>query len=147
MNDRQKAFADEYILTLNGRESYKKAYKNVTKDTTADVNASKLLRNPKVKAYIGQRMAQMDKQKVASQEEVLEYFTKVMRGQTVEEVVQVVGTGDGYSEVVKVTKIPSEKERLKAAELLGKRYALFTDKQELSGGVNIVFTGEDEMED
>lgn len=92
-------------------------------------------------------MTEVDKQKVASQEEVLEYLTKVMRGQTIEEVVQVVGVGNGHSKVAKVNKIPSEKERLKACELLGKRYALFTEKQDISGGINITFIGEEELED
>jgi phage terminase small subunit len=44
-------------------------------------------------------------------------------------------------------KAPDEKERLKAAELIGKRYGLFTDKVDLNGGVTVVIGGEDELEE
>jgi phage terminase small subunit len=51
------------------------------------------------------------------------------------------------TEAQKIQKAPDEKERLKAAELLGKRYGLYTDKQEVTGAVPVVITGEDELED
>ena len=37
-------------------------------------------------------------------------------------------------------KAPSEKERLKAAELLGKRYALFTEKVEMDADMDLNIT-------
>lgn len=147
MNEKQKLFADEYIKTLNGRESYKRAYKNCKSDNAIDVNASKLLRNTKVKAYIDKRLSEIKSHNIAEAEEVLSYLTKVMRGQTVEEVVMVEGIGNGESQAVKIEKIPSEKDRIKAAELLGKRYRLFTEKQEITGSVQVVFEGEDELEE
>ena len=52
-----------------------------------------------------------------------------MRGKSEAEIVVVEGMGDGYSKAVKVNKAPDEKEKLKAAELLGKRFGLFIDKQ------------------
>ena len=61
---------------------------------------------------------------------MLRYLTAVMRGESHAEVVVVEGVGEGCSEARTMQKAPDEKERLKAAELLGKRYALFTEKVE-----------------
>ena len=52
MTERQKIFADHYIISLNATEAYKKAYPKIKSIKTAEVNGSKLLRNTKVKAYI-----------------------------------------------------------------------------------------------
>ena len=57
----------------------------------------------------------------------MEYLTSVLRGESQSEVVVVEGQGDGYSEARTMDKAPDEKERLKAAELLGKRYGLFKE--------------------
>jgi len=52
-NKKHKAFADEYLANgMNGTQAYLSIYKSVKKEDTAAVNASKLLRNTKVKAYI-----------------------------------------------------------------------------------------------
>jgi phage terminase small subunit len=59
----------------------------------------------------------------------------------------VVSNGDFVTEAKKIKKAPDEKERLKAAELLGKRYSLYTDKMDVSVGVPVVISGEDELED
>lgn len=146
LNVKQKAFADEYIKTLNARESYKKYYKPKS-DVVADSNASQLLRNCKVKKYIDDRMAQIDKSRIAEAEEVLRYLTSVMRGETQEETVVIENTGNGLSEARIIKKVPSEKDRIKAGELLGKRYRLFTEKQEITGTMQVVFEGENELED
>ena len=61
--------------------------------------------------------------------------------------VVVEGIGDGCSEAKTMMKKPDEKERLKAAELLGKRYGLYSDKVNIDGAVPIVFAGEDGLED
>ena len=61
---------------------------------------------------------------------MLKYLSAVLRGESRAEVVVVEGVGEGCSEARTMQKAPDEKERLKAAELLGKRYALFTDKVE-----------------
>ena len=54
-------------------------------------------------------------------------------------------SGDGCQEVIE--KPPDMRERLKAAELLGKRYGLFTDKMDVSGAVPVVIVGDDQLED
>ena len=61
----------------------------------------------------------------------MQYLTSVLRGESESAIVVVEGCGDGYSEARTVKKTPDEKERLKAAELLGKRYRIFSEKSEV----------------
>jgi len=61
----------------------------------------------------------------------LQYLTSVLRGESKSAIVVVEGCGDGYSEARTVKKTPDENERLKAAELLGKRYRIFSEKSEV----------------
>ena len=127
MTDKQRKFCDEYIIDCNATRAYKTAYPHVKSDGAARACASKLLTNPNIKAYIDEQLKKISDEKVADAKEVMEYLTSVMRGQSQSEVVVVEGQGDGYSEARRMDKAPDEKERLKAAELLGKRYALFKD--------------------
>ena len=85
-------------------------------------------------------MAEKESELIADQDEVLRYLTAVMRGESTAEEIVVEGTGDGCSEARTMEKAPSEKERLKAAELLGKRYALFTDKVETDVDMDLNIT-------
>ena len=91
-------------------------------------------------------MAEKEAALVADQTEVMRYLTSVLRGQSVSEVVVVEGTGDGCSEARTMQKAPDEKERLKAAELLGKAHMIFTDKiqQEIDMDLNITVDYGDE---
>lgn len=68
------------------------------------------------------------------------YLTSVLRGESTAQEIVVEGTGDGCSEARTMEKAPSEKERLKAAELLGKRYALFTDKVDMDTDMDLNIT-------
>lgn len=136
LTEQQKRFADNYIETLNATQSYIDAgYK--ARGSSAEVNGSRLLRNAKVKEYIDAQMLRLQKEKIASQQEILEYLTKAMKGEIEEEIVVTVGTGEGRSMSQSVKKQLSAKDRTKAAELLGKRYALWTDKTEHSGEVGV----------
>ncbi len=81
----------------------------------------------------------------ADAKEVLEYLTAVMRGKSEAEVVVVEGMGDGYSKAAKIKKRPDGKERLKAAELLGKRFGLFKETAETLVSIPIVIKGSDEL--
>nr|DAG55528.1 MAG TPA: Terminase small subunit [Bacteriophage sp.]DAT66158.1 MAG TPA: Terminase small subunit [Caudoviricetes sp.] len=124
---KQQRFVDEYLIDLNAtqaaiRAGYTAKY--------ANTNASKLLQNTTIRDMIAKRMAEKEAELIASQDEVLRYLTAVMRGESHAEVVVVEGVGEGCSEARTMQKAPDEKERLKAAELLGKRYALFTEKVE-----------------
>lgn len=131
MTEKQRRFADEYLIDLNGTRAYKTAYPNVKSDNAAHACAAKLLRNATVAAYIDERLEAARSAKTAEATEVLEYLTAVMRGETQAEVVVTEFIGEGCSEARRVKKNPDEKERLKAAELLGKRYGLFTERVEV----------------
>ena len=144
---KQKAFADYYIELGNATEAYKRAYPNVTKQRTAESAGNRLLSNVEVKNYIDNKLKEMQSNRIAKAEEVLEYLTKVIRNEEKEEVVVTVNVGDFQTEVRKVKKELSAKDKIKAAELLGKRYRLFTEKIEADVNQVVVFTGEDELED
>jgi phage terminase small subunit len=88
-------------------------------------------------------MEAMQDKTIASAEEVIQYLSSVVRGQSQSSVLSM--CGDGCQEVIQ--KAPDEKERLKAAELLGKRYGLYSDKVNIDGAVPIIFAGEDGLED
>lgn len=133
---KQQAFADYYIELGNATEAYLKAYPNVTKETTARANGSRLLTNANVTAYIEERMEQLKSERVADQQEVLEYLTSIMRGEHTEEVLRGIGEGAQVIDDIDV----SAKDRIKAAEMLGKRYKLWTEKSEVevSGEVQFI---------
>lgn len=140
MTEKQRIFADEYLIDLNATRSYKVAYPSVKNDNTAAAAAARLLRNVNVKSYIDERLAEIHDEKTADAKEVMEYLTSVMRGESTSEEIVVEGTGDGCSEARTMEKKPSEKDRLKAAELLGKRYALFTDKVDMDTDMDLNIT-------
>lgn len=142
MTEKQKRFADEYLIDLNGTRAYKVAYPRVKNDETARANASRMLTNANVKTYIDEQLEKIHNEKTADAQEVLEYLTAVMRNEQTEEVVVVEGTGDGCSEARVIKKDAGIKDRVKAAELLGKRYSLFTDKMELATGDIVLKIGE-----
>lgn len=87
------------------------------------------LRKPVIKAAIDKRNAEIESEKTADMTEVMEYLTYVMRGEQTESV----ATAKGIYDNVPV----SAKDRIKAAELIGKRHGAWTDKKEISGNMNI----------
>lgn len=147
MTEKQERFCDEYLIDLNATRAYRTVYKNIKSDETAKSAASRLLTNVNVKKYIADRMEEIHNEKTADAQEVIEYLTSVLRGESTAQEIVVEGTGDGCSEARTMEKAPSEKERLKAAELLGKRYSLFTDKVETDVDMDLNITidyGEDD---
>lgn len=128
MTERQKIFADYYIISLNATEAYKKAYPKIKSIKAAEVNGSKLLRNTKVKAYIDEQLEKLKSERVADQQEVLEFLTSVMRGEVTEPLL--VLDGEGTQRVIQAK--PSVATRRASAVDLGKRYGLFVDKQEIT---------------
>lgn len=128
MTERQKIFADHYIISLNATEAYFKAYPKVKNERTAQANGSRMLSNAKVKAYIDERLEKLKSERVADQQEVLEFLTAVMRGEVTEPLL--VLDGEGTQKVVQAK--PSVATRRASAVDLGKRYGLFVDKQEIT---------------
>ncbi|WP_456956764.1 terminase small subunit [Lysinibacillus sp. TE18511] len=135
LTDKQLAFADYYIELGNATQAYLRAYPNVKKETTASTNGSRMLGNAKVKAYIDERMEQLKSARVADQQEILELLTSVARGET--RAATLIGLGGGEEDITNDMP-PTMAERIKAAELLGKRYSMWTDKQQVdvSGSVS-----------
>ena len=140
MTEKQKRFCDEYLIDCNATRAYKTVYQNVKSDEVARKAGSRLLTNVDVKNYIAEQMEKIHNEKTADAQEVIEYLTSVLRGESTAQEIVVEGTGDGCSESRTMEKAPSEKEKLKAAELLGKRYALFTDKVETDVDMDLNIT-------
>lgn len=140
LTPRQQKFCDEYLISGNATDAAIKAgYSRKTAKQTGSENLAK----PDIRAYIDEQLAKIHSAKIADAEEVMKYLTSVMRGEHTEQVLKLVGEG-----VQTVTDIDvSAKERLKAAELIGKRYGLFTDKVGLEGAVPVIITGDDQLED
>ena len=130
VTEKQKMFADEYLKDLNATRAYKKVYTRIKSDGAARANASKLLTKANIKAYIDEQLEKMHNENTADIQEIMEYLTSVMRGKSHSNVLAM--SGDGYQEVIE--KPPDEKERLKAAELLGKRFRMFTENGCKRGG-------------
>lgn len=143
MTPKQKRFCDEYLIDCNATQAAVRAGYSANSAYSA---GQRMLKNVDIKTYIDNQLEQMSSEKVADAAEVLQYLTSVMRGESAAEIVVVEGRGDGCSTARKVQKAPDEKERLKAAELIGKRYGIFTDKVQ-NELVLPVFGGEDELED
>lgn len=140
MNARQKRFCDEYLIDCNAKQAAIRAgYSPKTAYSIGNENLNK----PELKAYIEAELEKIHSAKIADATEVLEYLTGVMRGKHTEQVLKLIGEGVQVISDIDV----SAKERLKAAELIGKRYGLFTDKMNLEGAVPVVITGADELED
>lgn len=83
----------------------------------------------KLRPYIDEIMNKRHSNAIATQKEVQEFFTSVLRGEVKEEVVSNNG---------KILEVPaSTKDRLKAAECMGRAYGMFTERKEISGNLNI----------
>ena len=135
MTDKQKRFCEEYLIDCNATQAAIRAgYSTKTAYSIGVEN----LKKPEIKNYIDEKMKELQSKTIASAEEVLEYLTSVVRGESSGTEIVIEGIGDGCSEARTMIKKPSEKDRLKAAELLGKRYALFTDKTDITGGLPVV---------
>lgn len=137
MTAKMQRFCDEYLIDLNATQA---AIRAGYSEKSARAIAAENLTKPDIQAYISERMAEKNAELIADQDEVLKYLTKVLRGQTQSEIVVVEGTGEGCSEARTMQKAPDEKERLKAAELLGKRYGLYTEKVEADVETELTIT-------
>lgn len=149
LNKRQRAFADEYIIAGNATQS---AIKAGYSEKTAEQQGSRLLSYAKVKNYIEGQLEILQNEKIMTQTEILVMLSEIARGNIpeIKEVVTKKGefvvnpnSDDGkkqlvYNESVELIPIPPKtSDKNKALELLGKRYAMWTDKQELSGDVGV----------
>ena len=140
---KQQRFCDEYLIDLNATQAAIRAgYSKKTANRIGTENLSKLV----IKQYIEARMAEKESKLIADQDEVLKYLTSVLRGESQSTEIVVEGIGDGMSEARTIDKAPSEKDRLKAAELLGKRYGLYTEKVDMNADISPIVINNDVVE-
>lgn len=128
VTDKQKRFCDEYLIDLNATQAAIRA--GYSKKTAYSIGVENL-KKPEIKSYIDEQLKKMQDESIAKADEVLRYFTAVMRGESRSQVV--IATPCGAESV---DKPPDEKERLKAAEMLGKYHTLFTDKSKVDADLN-----------
>lgn len=126
LKPKELIFAEEWLKTTNATQS---AIKAGYSERTAYSAGSRLLKKVDVKQYIDERLAEMKENSIADTDEVMQFLSSTMRGDIPDQF--------GLD--------PALNDRIKAAELIGKRYKLFTDKQEISGTdgepIKVVFTG------
>lgn len=140
MTDKQKRFCDEYLIDCNATQAAIRAgYSPKTAYSIGEEN----LKKPELKTYIDERLEQLHSKKTADAQEVLEYLTSVMRGEHKEQILAL--CGDGMQEIQDIDV--SAKDRIKAAELIGKRYGMFKDAVDLGGAVPVVISGGDDLAD
>lgn len=139
---KQQRFADEYLVDANATQA---AIRAGYSEKTARSQGQRLLTNVDIKTYIDEQLEKIHNEKIADAQEVMMYLTSVLRGESLSEIVVVEGTGDGCSDARRMMKLPDERERLKAAELIGKRYGMFTDKVNVEGAVPVVII--DDLDD
>lgn len=136
---KQQRFCDEYLIDMNITQA---AIRAGYSKKTAYAIGQENLKKPMVKEYIEKRMAEKEAALIADQTEVMQYLTSVMRGGSSS---SVLARDEAGADRV-IEKPPDEKERLKAAELLGRAHMMFTDKvqQDVDMDLNItVDYGED----
>lgn len=128
LTPRQKDFCEYYLQTGNAAEAARLA--GYSKNSAQQIGAENLSK-PVISEYITNRRAEMDKTLIADSDEVLRFYSAVMRGEVKDQF--------GLD--------PALSDRIRAAELLGKRYRLFADKVSVEGVVPVVISGDDELED
>ena len=128
LTPKQKKFAEYYIKCGNATEAAKKAGYS---EKSAYAIGQENLKKPVISQYIAKRMEKQDKTLIADADEVLKFFTDTMRG----------NIKDHFG------LDPALSDRIKAAELLGKRYRLFSDKVSVEGPVPVVISGGEDLED
>ena len=144
---KQEAFCLHYAKTGNATESYKQAGYKITSDEVTATNASRLLKNDKVQARLQELADEVHNDAIADIKEMQEMLTSMLRGEVEEEIVVVVGQGDGFSKPKKINKQISATDRIKALDKLAKMMGAYKDKVELSGTATVQFVGESELED
>lgn len=130
---KQRRFCEFYVISGNATDA---ALKAGYSPKTAYIIGFENLNKPNIKAYIEELTKQEENKRIADGQEVLEYLTSVMRGESTTQVLT--GERDEEGNYLYAPRKPAEKERLKASEMLAKRYGLLTEKIELSTDDNII---------
>ncbi|WP_174852756.1 terminase small subunit [Streptococcus suis] len=122
---KQQKFIDEYIISGNATDAALKAgYSAKTAGQIGEQNLKKL----EIKSAIDERLAVLESQKIAKQDEVLQVLTSVLRQELTEEVTEI---NPATGELVTYEKKPSINEVIKAGSELMKRYPTALELQKL----------------
>lgn len=147
MTEKQKLFADEYLIDLNATRAYRKAYPNCKKDSSADAAARKLLGNTRIQKYISERMKERQKRTEITQDRVIQElayiaFAKVTDYASVKDgSVKIKDTDELTNEQIRaISGIKEGKfgvevrlnDKEKALELLGRHLGMWSDKLEIN---------------
>lgn len=152
LTEKQKRFADEYLIDLNATRAYKVAYPNVKKDTVAATNGGRLLRNAEIKEYIEKRIKERERRTEITQDMVLKELAAI----AFIDITEIVNT-DGEEVYIKPTATLSDvkkkaissikqtkdgieikfHDKEKALEMLGRHLGMFKDKVEVSGDMKV----------
>ena len=127
LTPKQAAFIDAYIETGNASEAARRAGYS---PKTAEAMGRENLQKPTIKEAIAARQAEIRSKRTATVTEVMEFLTSVMRGETTDEQIVVIGLGDGVTEATREEVRVSHRERLKAAEQILKRFPRELDTAE-----------------
>lgn len=148
MTEKQKIFADEYLIDLNATRAYKSVYRNIKNDGVARKNGSRLLTNADIQKYIADRMQERQKRTEITQDRVLEELAAIAFARATDyaevkgECVRIKDTDSLTDQQIKaIAGIKEGKfgielklnDKEKALELLGRHLGMFTDKVEVSG--------------
>lgn len=150
MTEKQKIFADEYLIDLNATRAYLIAYPRVKNENTAAVNGSKLLRNTKVASYIQERMQERQQRTEVTQDQVIQELAAIAFAR-VTDYVEIKSNGPSSMVLIKSTDSLSEEQcraiagikegangieiklndKEKALELLGRHLGMWNDRLDL----------------
>lgn len=127
LTDKQRAFVDEYLVDLNATRAYKRVYRNCRRDESAGANASRLLGNASVVAYLRERQGELRRRCEVSQERVVEELGVI-----------------AFADVGDFENVSGRKlgDKVRALELLGRHLGLFQDRVAHEGGIEVVLSGE-----
>lgn len=143
LTPKQERFVCEYLKDLNATQAAIRA--GYSEKSAAQIGAENL-RKPAIKEVIDAKLEELNNSAIADANETLEYLSRVLRGEEVDEVLRLSGSGEQSKTALRV----AAKDRMRAAELLGKYYGLFVDRTAVTGDMDLSVSidyGDDAGED
>lgn len=152
LTDKQQRFVDEYLIDLNATQA---AIRAGYSTKTATEQGSRLLSNVKVRACIDEKMAELSRRTGVNQERIIRELARIAFVNPTEVVnmndatVLADASEDDTAAIasVKVKEVSGDFEsierevrfadKIKALELLGKRFGMWIDKQQIDGNVGV----------
>lgn len=130
LTPKQERFVCEYLKDLNATQAAIRA--GYSEKSAAQIGAENL-RKPAIKEAIDAKLEELNNSAIADANETLEYLSRVLRGEEVDEVLRLSGSGEQSKTALRV----AAKDRMRAAELLGKYYGLFVDRTAVTGDMDL----------